>query len=96
MLRYNDDIAKGITHLTATYEGLGGSVTTCSQKTRDQVHAMQKKVAELDEETMMANLKFYKNHVELTYAKMKFATELHDFVTYGEQLAEFYTTITRQ
>ena len=35
MLRYNDDIAQGIAHLTATYEGLGGNVSTCSQRTRD-------------------------------------------------------------
>lgn len=95
MKRYNEDVVQGVAHLNSIYKSLGSYVEACSDKTKEQVKIVESKLAAVDEATILANLADHKNHIELTYAKMKMHAIMHDFPEWGMSLADFYTTVTK-
>jgi len=94
MKRYNDDVIEGVTELNSVYASLGDYVKGCSKETIDQIAAVQERVNAVEEDMILANLEVSKKHVELTYAFMKMEAAQHDFSSYGQNLAEYYLTVT--
>jgi len=95
MKRYNDDLITGVSDLNEIFKNLDASVAECSQLTIDEVKKVQERVAAVEDEVLLSNVTDNKNHIELTYAKMKMAAEEHDFFNYGANLAEFYLTASQ-
>ena len=94
MKRYNDDVIEGVTELNSVYASLGDYVKGCSKETIDQIAAVQERVNAVEEDMILSNLEVSKKHVELTYAFMKMEAAQHDFSSYGQNLAEYYLTVT--
>lgn len=96
MKRWNADVEDGVTHLRTTYQSLTGASTNCSADTQEQIKTVVERLNEINEETILNNLAESKHHVELTFANMKMNASVHDFSTYGMNLADLYITLAAQ
>ena len=93
--RYNTDVLSSVSKLVSLFNALDKNVENCSDQTKEQVAAIQSKIAELqlEDEAILSNLTANKNHIQLMMAKMQMQYQIRDYMEYGYSLGDVFQSL---
>lgn len=93
--RYDADVLTSISNLVYLFQSLDNNVEKCSDQTKEQVAAIQSKIAglNLEDDAILSNLTANKNHVQLMMAKMQMQYQIRDYMEYGYSLGDVFQSL---
>ena len=94
--RYDADVLAFISKLVNMFLfKLGDNVENCSDETKEQVAAIQSKIAglNLEDDAVLSNLTANKNHIQLMMAKMQMQYQIRDYMEYGYSLGDVFQSL---